>query len=100
MAQIDQTILLQRVHDALERQEKDSKRIGGPGGPTDGVHLESRVAKLESDVSHISSDISDIKIDIRELRKNSSFDFRLLFGAIITATLGLAYLMARGFHWL
>jgi len=27
-------------------------------------------------------------------------DFRLLFGAIIAVTLGLAALMAKGFHWL
>lgn len=69
--------------------------------------LESRVARLESDVSHIRSDIEHIKSDIRDMRhdvkdvrKDMQTDFRMLFGCIIAVALGLAGLMAKGFHWL
>jgi hypothetical protein len=59
-----------------------------------------RIAKLEAAVDHIQKDIGDIKLDIRSLRDNARTDFRLLFGALILAALGLAGIMARGFHWL
>ena len=67
------------------------------GGPGDG--MEARIAKLESDVSHIETSLTDIKTDIRELRNCAKDDFRVLFGAIIVATLGLATLLAKGFQW-
>jgi len=38
----------------------------------------------------------DIILDLRELRG----DMKLLLGAIIAVALGLAGLMAKGFHWL
>ncbi|MGQ6371272.1 hypothetical protein ACUNFC_10780 [Serratia sp. IR-2025] len=76
--------------------------------------LDSRVARMESDVSYIRRDISDIKGDmkefrnemkefrgeIKEIRNDMRGDFRLLFGAIITVTVGLAGIMAKGFGWL
>jgi hypothetical protein len=61
--------------------------------------MEARVAKLESHIGHIQSDVTEIKTDIREVKKNAQSDFRLLFGAIIAAALGLAGVMAKGFHW-
>lgn len=90
--------------------------------------LEARVARLEADVEHIKTDIHDIKLDLREIRSEmkSGFDtarsrdenlfrdmkndfesarnrnekyFLLLLGVLITAVLGLAGLMAKGFKW-
>ena len=54
-----------------------------------GDQLDARVARLEASVSHIERDITEIKTDLR-----------LLLGALIVAVLGLAGLMAKGFHWL
>ncbi|HAD5968382.1 TPA: hypothetical protein G8O67_003472 [Salmonella enterica] len=71
---------------------------GGDGGGG-GFMLEVRVAKLESDVEHIKFTMQEIKDDVRELRRDHRTDFRLLFGAIITVALGLAGIMAKGFHW-
>lgn len=65
-----------------------------------GDMLEARVARLESDVEHIKNSIKDIKDDVREIKRDARNDFRMLFGAIITVSLGLAALMAKGFHWL
>jgi hypothetical protein len=70
---------------------------GGGGGTYDG--MEARVAKLESSVEHIQRDTTDIKSELRTLRDNARTDFRVLFGAIIAVALGLAGLMAKGFHW-
>lgn len=62
--------------------------------------MEARLAKLESSVDHIQSDIKDVKQDIREIKKDAKEDFRSLFGALIIIALGLATIMAKGFHWL
>ena len=92
----------------------------GGGGTFDG--MEPRVAKLEAAVEHIQRDISEIKSDlralrdefksdlralrdeiksdVRALRDNARSDFYILFGAVIAVALGLAGMMARGFHWL
>lgn len=78
-----------------------------PGGGVGMADLEVRVAVLEADLGHIKSHLADIKSDVKELRtdirslsdKLSSRSIWLL-GAGTTATLGLAYLMAKGFKWL
>jgi len=62
--------------------------------------MEARIAKLEASVEHIQSDVKDIKSDIRDIKKEAREDFRVLFGSIIVAILGLAGLLAKGFHWL
>ncbi len=73
------------------------------GGGTSGS-MEARVAKLEASVEHMQADIAEIRTDFREVRKDiaaiRTVDFRVLFGAIIAATLGLAAVMAHGFHWI
>lgn len=68
----------------------------GDGG---GGDMQARVAKLESDVEHIKTTLKEIKEDVREIKRDARTDFRFLFGAIITASLGLAGMMAKGFHW-
>jgi hypothetical protein len=73
--------------------------MGSSGGPYD-PGMEARVAKLEAHIEHIQSDLNEIKSDIRETKRGSRTDFRLLFGALIFVALGLAGLMARGFHWI
>jgi hypothetical protein len=97
--------LQEKVHDL------DARLIEtGGSGPHD-PGMEARVAKLESDVGHIQSDVAEIKIDLKDLgrrldasidtlRRAIETDFRLLFGAIIVATSGLAGVMAKGFHWM
>lgn len=66
--------------------------------------MEARIAKLEASVEHIQTDVAEIKTEFRDVRKDitaiRTADFRVLFGAIIAATLGLAAVMAHGFHWM
>lgn len=92
--------------------------FGQKSGNGGGNDLEARIAKLESDVSYIQRDIVNIREELRDFRSETGIefknvrselkelrdlhhkDFRIIFGAIITVTLGLAGLMAKGFGWL
>lgn len=80
------------------------KPLDGGGGGGDDSGMEPRVAKLEATAEFIQQDIKDLKEDVRSLRNDiagiRTTDFRIIFGAIITVALGLAGLMAKGFHWL
>ncbi len=53
---------------------------------------------------HMQHEQSELRSDVREIRRDvigiRTTDFRILFGAIIAVALGLAGLMAKGFHWL
>jgi hypothetical protein len=73
------------------------------GGEED-RRMEARLAKLETTVEFIQRDLKELKVDLRTVRSDingvQTTDFRILFGAIITVALGLAGLMAKGFHWL
>jgi hypothetical protein len=62
--------------------------------------VEAKVVKLESTVEYIQRDLADIKTDVRDIKKASSADFRIMFGALIAVSLGLAGLMAKGFQWI
>ena len=83
--------------EAPEIKSGDGLKSGDGGGTFDG--MEARVAKLEALSETISRDLGEMKTDIRELRRDARTDFRTLFGALIAVALGLAGLMAKGFHW-
>jgi hypothetical protein len=68
---------------------------GGGGG-----NMLERIAKLESDVEYIKRDVGEIKIDLKEIKTDAKSDFRVLFGAIIFAAIGLSGIMAKGFGWI
>lgn len=61
--------------------------------------MEVRVAKLETHVEYIRRDIDSLVGSVSEHRKETAKDFRILFGALITTALGLAAIIAKGFHW-
>ena len=93
---------------------------GGGGSPHD-RRMEARVAVLEEIAAATKQGIVDIRNEIREQRSATDRrldatnqridalrdslkdalerDFRIMFGALITAVVGLAALMAKGFHW-
>lgn len=92
----------------------ESPRFDRPTGGGDNGGMEARVARLEADVDYIKRDIAEIKTilnghggkfdGVRDridgLRDRTDRDFRILFGALTAASLGLAGLMAKGFGWL
>ena len=85
-----------------------------PGGGDGMSDLEVRVAVLEADLGNIKTNIVDIKSDIKDVRSEiKALSEKLSAGVIwilgvgggivllgISATVGLAYLMAKGFKWL
>lgn len=76
---------------------------GGGNGPHDGG-MDTRLTKLETAFEYVERDIRELKDGVRDLRGDvksiRTTDFRILFGAIITVAIGLAAMMAKGFHWL
>lgn len=82
------------------------RRIDIAAGPEPSYHgaMEPRVAKLETISEYVQRDIKALKDEMRLLRGDiisiRTTDFRLIFGAIIVVALGLAGLMAKGFHWI
>jgi hypothetical protein len=69
--------------------------------------MEARLRVLEEIADNTKTLLGDIKADQRAMRAemvdidgHREADFRITFGAIITATLGLAFLIARAAHWL
>jgi archaellum component FlaC len=71
---------------------------GSQAGDNNG--MEARIAKLETAMEYVQRDLGEIKTDIRQIKDHARTDFRMLFGALIAVALGLAGLMAKGFHWL
>lgn len=73
--------------------------LAGGGGPPHDSHMEARIAVLEEIASATKQGMAEMRREIQALRADMQRDFRLMFGALIAATLGLAALMAKGFHW-
>ena len=68
-----------------------------PRAETDG--LEARIAKLEAGIE-FQRNIAEIHTELQVLRANARSDFRIIFALITVAAAGLAWLLAKGFHWL
>ncbi|GBQ64851.1 hypothetical protein AA103196_0988 [Ameyamaea chiangmaiensis NBRC 103196] len=78
---------------------------GGDEPPHDSI-MQARVAVLEQIAKDTKAPLDRIekrmdRIDTRfdKFDERHDRDFRLTFGALITTALGLAALMAKGFHW-
>ena len=99
MSEVNNTLLLQQLSKQIEALKDQHGNGSGPSTPNGG-NMEPRVAKLEASVGHIEKDVSDIKTDLRDIRRDVREDFRIVWGGLIALGLGLAGLMAKGFHWL
>jgi len=82
------------------------------------AEMEARVRVLEEIAAATKAELAEIRADQRAMRTEMTAgfatmrtemttmeqrrerDFRIAFGAIITSTLGLAYLIAHTAHWL
>jgi hypothetical protein len=61
--------------------------------------LEARVARLEA-ILEFQRDIAEIKAELQIMRAKARSSFWLILVALIAVALGLAWLLASGFHWL
>lgn len=61
-------------------------------------------SEMSAEFKQVRSEMQDgfksVSEEFKQVRAEIRTDFRLLFGALITVTLGLAGLMAKGFGWL
>lgn len=64
------------------------------------ARVETRVEQIQVDLASVKTDVRELRTDIRELRNHAREDFRILFGAQIVASLGVAAVVAKGFGWL
>lgn len=69
--------------------------------------MEARLRVLEEIAASTKAILAEIRADQRVMRSEMTAldqrrerDFRITFGAIITTSLGLAYLIAHTAHWL
>lgn len=106
-----------------KRPSRDDNDGNGTGGG--GNDMEIRIARLESDVEYIKRDIAEIRQDAKDFRAEvrESFnllhadigsvraelsskteglraDIKVLWGGLFAVALGLAGLLAKGFHWI
>jgi hypothetical protein len=61
--------------------------------------MEARIAVLEEIAVSTRATLKDLRNDLRTVRARQEADFRILFAALIGVALGMAGLMAKGFHW-
>ena len=62
--------------------------------------MEARLASLETHTQHIVTNVGDLRADVRRLKSRIDSHFIILAGMVIASAVGLAGLIARGFHWL
>jgi hypothetical protein len=95
------------MHNAAAELEMDGvNNLAGDGSPPHDPGMAARVAVREEIASATKQATADLHLEVREtnrrldaLREAVESDFRVLFGAVITVAIGLAALMAKGFHW-
>lgn len=67
-------------------------------------HVNSTMNYFKEDVRDLKGEVSKLRSDLKEevgkLREEARMDFRWLLAIMIGGIVGLAGLMAHGFHWL
>ena len=62
--------------------------------------VETRLAVVETKLGALEAGVNRVEAVTLRLQDNARTDFRLIFGALIATALGLAGMMAKGFHWI
>lgn len=76
--------------------------VASDGEPPDNGDMEiaERVIRVEEKLSGIDTRLGLVERDLRDLGRKIDSHFLALLGMIIAGAVGLAGLMAKGFHWL
>lgn len=88
---------------AIERYRKNTDNqgqeppTGGGGEPP--MELSERVIRVEEKLTGIDQRLGLVEGDLRALRADQRADFRATWVGLIGVALGLAGLLAKGFHW-
>lgn len=62
--------------------------------------IKYRLESLEKRFDRLNVRLDKVDVRLDKIDDHHDRDFRVLFGALIAVALGLAGLMAKGFHWL
>lgn len=62
--------------------------------------VETRLAVVETKLGSVEVSMVRVETAVIHMQDNARTDFRVTFGALIATALGLAAMMAKGFHWL
>ncbi len=84
--------------------------VAGGAGPPHDPAMQARIAVLEEIAASTKEALLDLWQELRALRTETSRrdeavrdaqerDFRILFAALMSVAIGLAAMMAKGFHW-
>ena len=73
--------------------DRSGRRAAEPAG------LEARVTRLET-VIEFQRNLSEIRTELETMRTDARSAFRLILAVLMVIALGLAWLLAKGFHWL
>ena len=80
--------------------DRDPRWQADINGAADESGTEARVAKLHGVIEDVQRDIAEIKTELLILRSDMRSGLRWVLGALLAVALGLAALLATGFHWL
>lgn len=91
-----------RVRRGLQSFSSEEERYAmGGGGGNDGMDvIKYRLDSLEKRFDRLDVRLDKVDVRLDKIDDRHDRDFRVLFGALIAVALGLAGLMAKGFHWL
>lgn len=56
-------------------------------------------AKMDKQLDEIKDEIKDVRNDMKDIRRDMKTDFRWIMTIFGAAIIGLAGIMAHGFHW-
>ncbi|RRZ92829.1 hypothetical protein [Erwinia sp. 198] len=62
--------------------------------------IRNELRDIRGEIKDVRGEVKDVRGEMKDIRKDMQTDFRLLFSALIGVALGLACIMAKGFHWL
>ncbi|HEY3597580.1 MAG TPA: hypothetical protein VGL08_08730 [Paraburkholderia sp.] len=57
--------------------------------------METRTTKVETSLENVQQNVDLLRGDIKDLRKSQRSDFHITW----TGLIGLAAILAKGFHW-
>ncbi|AMC13354.1 hypothetical protein RL73_03250 [Liberibacter crescens] len=65
------------------------------------ANVRTEIAEVRTEISHVENRLSkEISSTRNDLLTEMKYNLILTFGALIAVALGLAGLMAKGFHWI
>lgn len=86
------------IHNIARRSDANTPNDGGTEPPD--MEITERVIRLEEKVTGMDKRLDLVEKDLRELARKVDVNFIITWGGLIVLGVGLAGLLAKGFHWM